>query len=288
MYHLSDPDSDLHLRVHPQGAELTSLQYQGTEYLWQADPAIWGRHAPVLFPIVGRLRDDRYTYGGQTYHLGQHGFARDRAFACVTQEPGRLVLRLRDDETTRAVYPFAFVLDISYAVQGQEVTVGYRVHNPGPGPLPFSIGAHPGFILPLPPDEQPEGYAIGFDQVETAERHLLQGGLFDGRTAPCLAGDDRIPWHADLFAADAIVLHNLRSDWVSLQDPSGKVRVAVSLAGFPFLGIWAKPGAPFVCLEPWQGLADYIDASGDLLEKTGIIILPAGMTHEASYRIRVA
>ncbi|RMG69393.1 MAG: aldose 1-epimerase family protein [Bacteroidetes bacterium] len=285
MYQLSA--ADFHLRVDPIGAELTSLRYRGVEYLWQADPAVWGRHAPVLFPIVGRLKDDRYQHQGQWYEMKQHGFARNQTFALLSQSADALAFRLTDNDDTRAQYPFSFVLDISYTVSGSSLTVGYRVHNPGPEPMPFSIGAHPGFRLPLEPDTQIEGYAIVFDQRETAETHLIEDGLFDGRTAPCLEESDRIPWRTDLFDADALVFHHLRSREVALVSPSGQARVTVTLEGFPYLGIWAKPGAPYVCLEPWQGLADYTSASGDLRDKAGIMLLTPGTTHVASYDIRL-
>ncbi|GAB4420476.1 MAG: aldose 1-epimerase family protein [Bacteroidia bacterium] len=275
----------LSLRIHPQGAELHSLRYRDTEYLWQGDPAIWARRAPVLFPFVGRLKDDRYFYEGQSYPMGQHGFARDRVFTLAQETADSIAFVLHDDAQTRERYPFAFAFEVRYSLHDNTLRTTYTVHNPGTGTLPFSLGAHPGFRVPLFPGEALTDYRIVFDQPLHAERHLLDYGLFDGRTEVVLDGSDEIPLTQTLFDRDALVFHELPATAVSLVSAQRGVCLRMSLAGFPFLGIWAKPGAPFVCLEPWQGLADSTDHSGDLLEKPGLRLLRGGETHQCSFDI---
>ncbi|MDX1909254.1 MAG: aldose 1-epimerase family protein [Bacteroidia bacterium] len=278
-------NDQISLRVAPSGAEMQSLilRETGQEYLWQADPAWWPRRAPVLFPIVGRLREDQYQHGGQPYRLTQHGFARDRVFESL---PGGW-FRLVSDAQTRAVYPFEFELRIGYALEASTVTVTYEVHNTGEGILPFSIGAHPGFTCPLPPDTDMQAYDLVFSQPETAARHLLTGGLRNGDTEPVLTASDRIPLSPAMFDRDALVFQELASDWTEIRSRHTGHYVRVSLTGFPYLGIWTKPGAPFVCIEPWQGVADATEATGELTEKEGIRLLMPGQVHTCGFTITI-
>ena len=277
----------LALTVHPQGAELASVrdQQDQTEYLWQADPSHWGRHAPVLFPIVGRLKDDQYRYGGQIYGLSQHGFARDCSFELVENRANLLDFRLSADEETRQRYPFDFVLHIRYTLAGRELTVSYQVANRGQVPMPFSIGAHPAFNCPLVAGESFADYDFVLAQPETAERHRLAGGLYTGEVETVFDGSNHLPLTPALFEQDALVFHHLQSEWVALRSRVSGREVRMTIGSFPYFGLWTKPGAPFVCLEPWQGLADYTDASGDLTDKPGIHLLMPKQVHTSSYTI---
>ncbi len=280
-------NTHLFLAVNNHGAEMASVMRRDdqTEYVWQADPAHWGRHAPVLFPIVGRLKDNEYQYGETTYSMGQHGIARDQVFALSDSGPDFLNFTLEASSATKARYPFDFVLHIRYTLRGNEVEVAYTVENRGSVMMPFSIGAHPAFNCPLVEGESFENHYLQFEQPETCERHLLEGGLFNGETAPLLEESDRIDLTEELFADDALVIHQPKSKWLALRSKSSDRAVRISLTGFPYLGIWTKPGAPFVCLEPWQGLADYTDATGLLSEKKGIHLLMPGKSHRAAYTI---
>ena len=180
------------VEISPKGAELTRLSNPATgqEYLWEADPAVWGRHAPVLFPIVGRLPDDTYLHRGQAYQMGQHGFARDADFTVLHHSATEAVLQLCDSAPTRVLYPFAFALTISYTLTGSSLRVNWQVQNPADAPedLLFSIGAHPAFRCPLRPEagEIFTDYAFGFDHPTSFERQLLRNGLRSGETAPVL------------------------------------------------------------------------------------------------------
>jgi galactose mutarotase-like enzyme len=278
-------NDQLSVTIHHQGAELASVidQRDQTQYVWQADPAHWGRHAPVLFPIVGRLREDQYQHRGQPYRLTQHGFARDCAFELTETDPDFLQFVLQADVETLAVYPFDFALGIRYTLADRSLTVAYTVENRGEAVMPFGLGAHPAFTCPLVPGELMTDYDLVFSHPETAARHLLAGGLYTGETEPVLTDADRIPVTPTLFDQDALVFHELASEWVALRSRVSGREVRVSLAGFPYLGLWSKPGAPFVCLEPWQGLADYTDASGDMTDKPGMHLLMPEQVHQAAY-----
>ena len=279
------------VEIAAHGAELTSFVVlaTGLEYMWQADPAVWARHAPVLFPTVGRLPEDTYLHHGQRYHLPQHGFARDRDFALVSQTADTLVFELRDDEQTRAQYPFAFVLRISYILRGTTLTVQWDVHNPDEAQeLLFSIGAHPAFRCPLLDGEQFENYYFAFDHAVTQRRQLLRGGLRTGETSPVLQQQAELPLSYELFADDALVFAEYDFTALALRSRRSAHYVRVRFDGFPYLGLWTKgPGANFVCIEPWQGIASPVGAPQELRDKEGILTLAAGQGFSTSYHIEV-
>ena len=273
------------------GAELTSLvtTANGLEYVWPGDPAVWARHAPVLFPLVGRLPNDAYEYEGRGYKLPQHGFARDQQFAVVRQSPTELMFRLQHDETTRAVFPFAFELTIAYTLRDAQLTVRWDVRNPAPDePLLFSIGAHPAVRCPLLPDEQFEDYYLEFDHPVTLERHLLRGGLLTGQTAPVLTQERELPLTYELFANDALVFKHYDFTNLTLRSRQSAHFVRFKFDGFPYLGLWTKgSGAGFVCVEPWHGIASPTGEPSELSEKEGILTLEPGQVFSATYSIEV-
>ena len=260
------------------GAEMQSLQRldTGIEYLWQGDPAVWPRRAPWLFPIVGRLRDDRYTWRGTEYRLPQHGFARDCAFRVVGTNPESASLVLTDSGASRAGFPFAFELAISYRLEADSLVILCNVTNPGPEVLPFSFGGHPGFRCPLSAGETMEAYQILFGQPEASDRWLVEDGLIGATQEPVLCGRRELPLYEGLFRRGALVFKDLRSETVRLRSRSAGHGVELAFPGFPYFGIWSKPPGPFVCLEPWCGIADRMGASGRLEDKEGIISLPPG------------
>ncbi len=281
--------------ISPAGAELTRLSNSltGQEYLWNADPAVWGRHAPVLFPIVGRLPDDTYLHRGRSYRLGQHGFARDAEFTVLHQSDTDATLELRDSTATRAVYPFAFVLTITYALLHNTLHVMWQVQNPADASeaLLFSIGAHPAFRCPLRPeqDEKFDDYAFRFDHPTSFGRQLLRGGMRTGLTAPVLHEAATLPLTYELFADDALVLAHFDFTRLALQATSGTGPfVRLEFVGFPYLGLWTKgPEAAFVCIEPWHGVASPVGPPQELADKEGILTLEAGQVFEAQYSITV-
>ncbi|MFZ5788603.1 MAG: aldose 1-epimerase family protein [Acidobacteriota bacterium] len=270
-------DATLRAEIAPQGAEATSLQLldRDVEFLWQGDPGYWGRQAPLLFPIVGRLRDDRYTWKGREYRLPQHGFARDRAFNLIGRGGTWATFELRECAETLDAYPFPFRLAVTHRVVDGALRTTMVVDNPGGEALPFSIGAHPGFRCPLRATETLDAYAVRFGEAESADRLLVEDGLIGVRSEPFLRGEREVRLSDTLFDRGALVFAGLRSERVRLAGPGG-TGVELTFKGFPYFGIWSKPGAPFVCLEPWCGIADRAGHDGDLAAKEGLIWLPPG------------
>lgn len=274
----------------PHGAELTSFTLDGLDYIWPADPAVWARHAPVLFPIVGRLPQDTYQHKGQAYQLPQHGFARDREFTVLTHDAAAITFELRADAQTRAVFPFAFVLRIRYSLHDTTLTVGWEVENPtGAGTeLLFSIGAHPAFRCPLLPEETFEDYYLAFDHPVTLARQQLRGGLRTGETVAVLTQQAELPLSYPLFAADALVFAHSDFPALTLRSRRSARFVRMQFKEFPYLGLWTKgPGAGFVCIEPWHGVASAESGPAELRAKEGILPLAPGRTFVAAYQIEI-
>lgn len=269
--------------VENQGAELCSMKgADGFEYLWQADPAVWGRHAPVLFPVIGTLRDNRYELNGKTCELKSHGFARNMDFALIEQSETSLVYQLLPTTETRECYPFEFELTITYRLNKNRFEVGYEVQNNGTDVMPFSIGAHPGFALP----GEIENCFLEFEKPETLTARLLESrGLLSEKTVPVLNDSNLLPLSKTLFDRNALIFMDAKSEKITLGAKNSPRRLTVEFPGFPQLGIWSRPGAPFVCIEPWHGHADPEQPYGDIMNKPGIKLLPAGGTFTCAHRI---
>lgn len=282
----------LTVTITEQGAELTSIKHRktGIEYLWQGDPDYWGRHAPVLFPIVGRLKNNQYTYQGKTYSLNQHGFARDQVFQVVSQNENEATLQLTATEETKSRYPFDFSLLIRYVVSENSVQVTYAVENRDTEEkMYFSIGAHPGFNVPLTDTTSFEDYYLSFLPRETRKLIPLEGLFVD--TANKTIGQTNTPMALSrkLFEHDALIYETAGTNTFSIESDKTTHKVSVTFEDFPYTGIWsvAQKEAPFVCIEPWFGIADTTDASGKLEEKTGIQSLEPQQNFEAHYQITV-
>jgi galactose mutarotase-like enzyme len=277
------------VQLKESGAELCSVRKKSKqrEYIWQADPQVWARHAPVLFPVVGRLRNDAYQAGGDTYSMKQHGFARDRDFSTLEQEHSRITFGLTADDSSMQHYPYRFVLDIIYTLQDNELQVTYKVSNKDQRDMPFSIGGHPAFAAPRIVDQEVQEYLLLFEQSETLERQYVKQGLRSGESRMLMENERKLALHPKLFEEDAIIFEKPQSSKVSLVVQStGSKLVEVEFGDFPYLGIWQKPGADFICIEPWHGLADRADFQGDIFEKEGIIRLGPEKSFERSYCMR--
>ena len=209
----------LKVSLHTMGAELQSVVNKASnlEYMWQAEPTVWARHSPVLFPIVGRLKDDTYNYNGKEYKMGQHGFARNKAFQVIAQTPTMVSFQLSEDEETLAIYPFKFSLTLSYILNEQELTLQYEVKNTDTQSIYFSIGAHPGFRLPLFDNEQYEDYFISFNQAEKAESYLIDGGLISNQTKAVFINTNQLNLNKEIFLQDALVFKNLHANTITLR-----------------------------------------------------------------------
>lgn len=269
------------------GAELCSLKgADSVERLWQAGPE-WPRHAPLLFPIVGKVKDDRYHLNGKTYHLGQHGFARDSLFQWVEAEETHCRLRLEDSPESRAVYPFAFRFDVIYAIAGDRLEISYEVTNPGETVLPASAGAHPAFHWPLQEGIAREAHRLEFSHPEPHPiRRLGEGALLDPQPFPCPVEGTRLDLRDDLFRISAMIFDQPVSQSVRYVAEGGPA-IEVSWQGFPHLGVWTKLGADFVCIEPWHGMTSPAEFDGDFMDKPGLMLIPPGESRRLVHSIRV-
>jgi galactose mutarotase-like enzyme len=280
----------LEARIEEAGAELKSLRdrQSGTEYIWGGDQAWWSGSAPVLFPIVGGLKDGRYTHRGAEYSLPQHGFARRSAFRIAASGPASACLELAASEETRRQYPFDFRLRVTFVLEEGGLAVQYDVSNHGAEAMLFSIGSHPAIRLSFA-GGQLENYYLHFDQEESVERHFFDNGLILEQTAPVFDTSRQIFLRPDLFDRGVLILKHPASQLISLRSGHSPRSVTLVTGGAPYLGIWAKPGrCPFLCLEPWYGLPDSPRCSGELAEKEGIMSLEAGATFTCTYRLEVA
>ena len=271
-----------------QGAELISLinKKTGIEYIWQADPKHWARHAPILFPFVGKLKEDQYRYQGNSYKMGQHGFARDHQFTIVEKTETFISLVLRSDDELKSHYPFDFGLKVAYTLSENTIKVSYQVSNTGEEPLYFSIGGHPAFNCPLGAGKKRSDYHLKFNQPEATEIHYLTDGLFAGATEPFEGDVLTLP--ENRFDRDALVFKSLESNSISLMDNVDKTWLTFNFEGFPYFGIWSKSRtSPFVCIEPWYGIADQASHDGDIAKKEGIIKLNDGDRFDCLYAIQI-
>lgn len=263
--------------VKADGAELCSLRDRaGRELIWQAGPA-WPRHAPVLFPIVGRLNGDELRHDGKAYRLTQHGFGRDRRFAWSTREAAMCRLVLQDDEQTRAMYPFAFRLELTYAVTGDTLTTTYAITNPGKTVLPASLGTHTAFRWPLAEGIAREAHRLEFEHPEPAPIRRLQGGLLRLEPEATPVKGRELELREATFADDALILDRPASRRVRFTAPGGP-HVELAWEGFEQIGIWSRAGAEFFCIEPWHGFADPVGFAGPFTEKPGLLHIAPGET----------
>jgi galactose mutarotase-like enzyme len=275
--------------INPHGAELTSLIHTttNTQLIWQANPLFWAKHSPILFPIVGTLKNNSYTYNGQSYTLPRHGFARNQLFTITHQTATTASFSLTQNQNTLAVYPFNFTLNVLYKLTNTGLQVQYTVTNSGTQNLPFSLGAHPAFNVPLFANQSFNNFSLHFDTETSLQRHKLNAaGLFNGQTEVLQLNNHTLPLHHQLFAADAIVVKNLASKKIQLLNQQQKGLV-FTFNNFAHFGIWTVANAPFICLEPWQGHADYESHNGNLVEKAGIIQLSPNSNWQAGWAVNL-
>ena len=277
--------AQLTARIDPRGAELQSLtDAQGREHMSSGDPAFWAGRAPLLFPIIGRLNGDTFRVDGQAYTLEKHGFARRSRFDVVDHDASSATFRLTDSPATHAVYPFAFALDARFAVAGTTLAMTVTVRNPGDAPLPASFGYHPAFAWPLPGADR-AAHEIVFAHDEPAPLHsVTPEGLIDLEPKPSPVTGNRFALTDQLFTDDALVWTGLNSHSLTYGVPDG-ARLDIAFPDTPHLGIWTKPGAAFVCVEPWAGHADPEGYAGEFRDKPGVISIAPGTSR--SFRMDV-
>ena len=277
-------NSELRVCVKELGAELHSIfvKKENREILWTGKPEIWDGQSPLLFPVVGRLKDDKFTYGGKEYSMPMHGFAKSSVFTAVESSAEKLVMVLEDSKETAKIYPFRFLLRVTYALEGAKLSVKLEVLNKTDGEMYFSIGAHPGFLCGA-------GDSLVFDEVETLETYRLseEEHLLKAPTEMFLKGENTAVLAEEMFATDAVLLKEPRSTGFTLvKKDGGKVRVELSKKIF-WLGLWTMAGKKmeYVCIEPWFGADDAPDVSGKLEEKPAICKLSKGESFSFGYTV---
>ncbi len=257
--------------------------------MWGMDPSIWNSTAPILFPIVGCLKDNNYLWKGEKYSLTRHGFIRENPQLLLTGiTAGSLTFGMNSNKETHKIYPFDFDFSIQFLLEGAKIKVNHKVVNTGNSELYFSLGGHPAFRCPVHADEKYEDYYLEFDQPEQVSTWLLTGdGLLSGQTEPVLKGSNILPLSHELFSKDALIFKDLKSKKVTLRNKKSTQALSFSFEDFPYLGVWAKTNGNFVCIEPWLGVADSWNTDQLLEHKEGILQLAAGEVFEASYFIEI-
>ncbi len=278
--------TQLSAEINPLGAQLSVLRdNSGKELLWNGDPAIWAGRAPLLFPIVGTLAGGHYRLGSKAYPLPRHGFARGRQFEVVAASATQATFRLSADEATLQLYPFLFQLDVDFALNGATLSITSSVRNAGQEQMPASIGYHPGFRWPLPYGEPRAAHFIEFAADEGPSiRRLDANGLLSPERHPTPVSHRRLALDDSLFRDDVVIFDEIRSRSVTYGADKGP-RIRVSYPDARYLGLWAKPGAPFICIEPWQGIADEAGFAGDFKTKLGVFTLAPGATQSLKMEI---
>jgi len=283
-------NNTLTVSIAEKGAELQSIinNNTGIDYMWNADPAFWSKKSPVLFPIVGGLLDNAYTYEGNTYHLNRHGFAREAPFKVTAKGADNITFTIVDSEETLKNYPFNFSFSVTYTLMGSTVNVTYSVSNKDDKPMWFSVGGHPAFKVPVAEGTSFNDYYLEFSQTETAGRWPLSaGGQVETFTTPVLDNTNTLPLTKELFYQDALVFKHLKSTSISIKSKATAHGLTVTFNGFPYMGIWNFKDANFVCIEPWCGIADSVNTTGVLQEKEGINELAPGDTFERTWSVAV-
>ncbi len=278
------------IQVDSMGAELKSLKdvATGREYMWCADPRYWKRTSPVLFPLVGGLKDGVYRLDGKEYRMGQHGFARDMEFRLKSQVAQEIWFTLESNEETMEKYPYPFVLELGYELADRTVVVKWRVKNPAGERMYFSIGGHPAFLCPIEEGTKQSDYMIRLDAGEQVVCSSLDDGLVNGKTVSCWLKDGILPITEHLFDGDALVIEHDQAHSVALVKPDGTDYLRVEFDA-PLFGIWSPPKkqAPFICIEPWYGRCDRTGYTGGWQERDWTQTLDAGESFAADYRVTV-
>lgn len=277
-------NSKISAQFNTKGAELCSLKNTQTnqEYIWEGNAEFWGKHSPVLFPIVGTLRNNTYHYNNKEYKLLRHGFARDCNFKIIYQQENEVVFSLEYDDATLKVYPFQFELQLKYNLTETTLTISYTIINKDKVAIPFSIGAHPAFALP----NNFENYSLQFQEQETLQCYVLENDLVSDTNFDITLANKNLPLSYSTFENDALIFKSLKSKEITIVENQKDI-LKVSFSDFQNLGIWTKVNAPFICIEPWLGYSDTINSNGNIEEKDGIQIVKENEKFECSFTIEL-
>lgn len=279
----------LKVEINSFGAELKSLkkQKEDFEYLWSGDAKYWARKAPVLFPIVGKLKDDFYIFDNKKYEMKQHGFARDKEFTVVEQGMDYVILLLQSDEETLSLYPFSFDFYISYKLENNKLITYYKVVNRTNNEIYFSIGAHPAFNWPLSTKKKGDCF-LEFDFEDKLLSYKLENGIVSDEKVEIKLVDKKLKLEKKLFSNDALIFEDLPIKTITYKNSIDEKSIKLNFEKFKYLGVWSKPtGSPFICLEPWCGIADFYDTNQKLEDKIGINRLEKNEIFEIDFTIEL-
>jgi len=290
MKHLLENNS-FRVEINQEGAELSSIicKENNLEYVWQRDAQFWSSSAPVLFPIIGALKNGTYGYDSKLYSVPKHGFIRyNKNLQVCSKSNEQVTLSLVSTSKSRLDYPFDFGFEITFKLIDNQLTISHTVKNLGDWDMLFSLGGHPAFNCPMFPNENYEDYYLEFDSKQSLRSFVLTNeGLLTDETISVLNNSNILPLNQELFANDALIFKDIESKRVALKSKNHNHSITLSFADFKNLGIWAKYKAPFICLEPWLGVTDHDNTNGLLTEKEGIITLPTQQIFEASFTIEI-
>lgn len=283
---ISISSGELSAQINPRGAQLSSLKDPASrDLLWNGDPKVWAGRAPLLFPIVGVLVGGIYRLGQKTYALSRHGFARDKEFSLESKTASTASFKLCADDSTQQAYPFQFELDVTYELHGATLSVTTAMRNRGATDMPASFGYHPGFRWPLPFGQSRASHFIQFETDEPAAvRRIDAAGLLTPVRHPTPVANRRLALTDALFQEDVLIFDQVKSRSVTYGSHEG-ARLRISFPDAPYLGVWTKPGAPFICIEPWHGITDPQGFSGDFAQKPGLVIVKAAQAFFAKMDI---
>lgn len=273
----------LTVEINPFGAELFSIKNnEGYEYLWQGNPDVWSGRAPVLFPITGGLIDDEFIYEGKAYNLEKHGFAKNSDFEVELVEENKAVFLLKNNDILRKHYPFEFEFRVIFTLNKNSLVVEYKVDNIDNKDIYFSFGAHEAYSCP----GGLNGYYVEFEKDTPLARYHVTGNFMNGNSTPVLMDGNKLYLKDEFFEKDAIILPNIDSNKVWVKHVNNKHTVEVDFTGFKNLLIWTKPGAEYLCIEPWNGLPDYLGFDKTIENKKDIITVSKGNDYSLNHIIK--
>ncbi len=277
---------DLTVTINHFGAELCSVKNNNDlEFIWQAQKEVWARHAPVLFPIVGKLKDNFFIYNNQKYELPQHGFARDMKFDVVEKSEQSLTFQLRSNNETKTKFPFEFVFEVTFVLEENKLYTEYKITNPSNEAVYASVGAHPGFNCPLLANESFEDYYLEFEK-DMFSITKLNNGLRTDVSSTLNLKDKKLFLKKELFDNDALVFENSQINSISLCSSKSNHKIILQCNNWPYFGIWTKKGnTQFICLEPWYGIADSETTANELSKNDGVIQIAPGKDFKAQFSL---
>ncbi|MBI1838628.1 MAG: aldose 1-epimerase family protein [Flavobacteriia bacterium] len=285
-------NEEFEVTINPIGAEICSFKSCNTnkEFIWSGDSNVWGSTAPVLFPIIGCLKDNHFIYTNKSYSIPKHGFIRNNQYLKITQlNEQNIEFRLKYDEESLLMFPFKFEFILQYKLVENKLIVKHEVINHDQvNPIYFSLGGHPAFKCPFNEDEVYEDYYLEFEQLETLQKwEVCENGLIGTNSFPFLVDEKIIPITHELFRNDALIFKNPKSKLINLKSKKNASFVQVEFTDFPYLGIWSKTNGDFVCIEPWQGISDSLDSTQLISKKEGIVKLKQKCSYHAKYSISI-